>query len=217
MEDCPWPLPSQSSHQVINHHFLEEKSNRIMDDDDAVLSWTNDYGSNNPLISDPGLLKTKQVIGGGIYEPGEERQCGWLLENTSNIKLQLSCTLNEKMNENERNACLACVKCCPEKLYEFVLSPKEEIFILLEVVAPACVGKYCKFFQLCMVNGGYEIGEILEIVCEVKGVFGKEREKKIEQIVKMGFGERKVIVKTLKMCKWNVGKAVDKLVVIGSD
>jgi hypothetical protein len=206
--------------QQLLHHS-EEKANTL--DDDMVLEWTNDHGLNNPFINEPGLLKTKQVIGGGKCDPGEVRQCGWLLQNMSKVGVKLSCTLVEETNETEhqnknssRNSNttsqICSIQCKPEKLYEFSLNPKEEVFVLMEVTAPPCVGNYCKFFRLRMRKGGYKIGEILEVVCQVKAKFSVKREKKIEQIVKMGFNDRKKVVTMLLKYKWNVEQAINKIV-----
>jgi len=200
----------------------EEKAPILMDNDDEdVLAWQNDYGTQqvqpqviqpqvavNPLISNPALLKTKGVIGKGKFSPGEKRQCGWVLSNESKVTLKLRGRLECIGSAQDAHGIE--VKC--EKVYEFTLAPGEEVYILIEVRAPSVCGKYCAFYQLVLVENGAKVGELLEVTCEVQGAFDEKRERKIAQIIKMGFADRKKVVATLQRKKWNVQQSINELI-----
>jgi len=201
----------------------EEKANILMDDDDEdVLAWKNDYGTQqvqvqpqvtvtqamNPLVKNPALLKTKGIVGKGKFSPGEKRQCGWILANESKVTLKLRSRLEcIGSAQGEHGIKVQC-----EKVYEFTLLPGEEVYILVEVQAPSVCGKYCAFYQLVLIEGGVKVGELLEVTCEVQGAFDEKREKKIAQIIKMGFGDRKKVVATLQRKKWNVQQSINELI-----
>merc|ERR1712032_404277 len=169
----------------------EEKSNIPMinsdEDDEDVLGWNNDYG--NPLRDNPKLLKTKDIVGKGKFMPNESRECGWLLSNTSKSMIkccaQLHCIGGDKEEYGMRMKV--------EKEYSFSLEPGEDIYILIEVMAPSMPGKYCAFYQLIM-EDVIKIGDMLEVCCEVEPQFNAKKEKSIEQIIKMGFDNRKKVI-----------------------
>jgi len=181
----------------------------VDDDDEDVLGWNNDYGDNrnNPLYHNPALLKTKSIIGEGKFAPNEKRQCGWILTNKSNALLKLSARLECIGGDKEKHG----MKISTEKVYEFTLKPEEDIYVLIEVEAPSMPGKYCAFYQL-VIDDGVKIGEMLEIMCHVISQFTEKKEKKIAQILKMGFNERKKVIETLQKNKWNVQQSVDQLI-----
>jgi len=187
----------------------EEKANILMDDDDEdVLGWHNDYGhQQSPLMSNPALLKTKGVIGKGKFSPNDKRQCGWILHNQSKVTLKLRGRLECIGGAQEQHG----IKVLCEKMYEFSLKPGEEVYILIEVEAPSVCGKYCAFYQLVLANGA-KVGELLEVTCEVEGAFTEKRERKIAQIIKMGFADRKKVVATLQRRKWNVQQSINELI-----
>jgi len=187
----------------------EEKANILMDDDDDdVIGWHNDYGKElNVLQSHPELLKTKSVIGEGKFAPNEKRQCGWILQNKSTTLLKLAARLECIGGDKEENG----MKISTEKVYEFSLKPQEEVYILIEVEAPSMAGKYCAFYQL-VIDHGIKVGEMLEIMCHVAPQFNEKKEKKIAQIIKMGFDDRKKVIFTLQKKKWNVQQTVDELI-----
>ena len=98
-----------------------------------------------------------------------------------------------------------------EKEYEFSLKPNEDIYILIEVKAPSIPGKYCAFYQL-VIEDGIKVGQMLEVLCDVKAQFNEKKEKSIEQIIKMGFDDRKKVIAMLQKKKWNVQQSVDALI-----
>jgi chemotaxis protein histidine kinase CheA len=178
------------------------------DDDDVVLNWANDYGT-NPLIDNPALLKTKDKVGVGAYQPQETRQCGWILQNTANVSIKFEAKLACIGGDSDEYG----LKIKPEEIYELNLKPNEEIYILIEVIAPAIVGKYCAFYQLEIADDGNKVGEMLEIECEVQPEYNKKKESMIEQIIKMGFvRDRKKVVRALISNKWNLQQTVDSLI-----
>eukprot|EP01083_Nonionella_stella_P003245 9246_1 len=191
----------------------DEKDDVLMEedehDDDDVLRWANEYGAQqlNPLYDNPQLLKTKSLIGEGKFHPNEKRQCGWVLVNKSSsvlkINAQLECVGGDKQEHG--------ITVKREKEYVFALQPKEEIYILVEVEAPPMVGKYAAFYQL-VIDNGVKIGEMLEILCDVRSELSKPKEHKIEQIIKMGFNDRKQVIAMLNKKNWNVQKSVDALI-----
>jgi len=201
------PLANMMIPQQIQNP--EEKSNILIDDDDDdVLQWQNDYGrDHNPLYQNPELLKTKGMIGEGKFVPNEKRQCGWILQNKSNVYLKLQAKLQCIGGDKEQHG----MRISTEKLYEFSLKPNEEVYILIEVSAPSMPGKYCAFYQL-VIDNQVKIGEMLEIMCEVQSQFSDKKEQKIAQIIKMGFDDRKKVIATLQKNKWNVQQSIDKLI-----
>merc|ERR1712087_670650 len=84
-----------------------------------------------------------------------------------------------------------------EKVYEFSLKPEEDIYILIEVKAPSIPGKYCAFYQL-VIDNSVKVGEMLEILCHTISQFNEKKEKKIEQIIKMGFDDRRKVIAMLQ-------------------
>jgi len=205
------PLVNLNAMNASNQfHVAEEKSNILIEEDDEdVLGWQNDYGTQsvNPLSQNPALLKTKGAIGEGKFTPNEKRQCGWILQNKSNSLLKMSARLEAMGGDQEQYG----MKVTTEKVYEFSLKPNEEVYILIEVEAPGVVGRYCAFYQLVIENG-MKVGEVLEVLCEVEAQFSAKREEKIAQIVKMGFNDRKKVIATLQKHKWNVQQSVDQLI-----
>jgi len=203
----------------IRPGVAEEKADVLgMDDmdDDEVLAWKNDYGTQqpqqqpivNPLIANPALLKTKGVMGKGKFSPSEKRQCGWILCNESEVTLKLCGRLECIGGAQEQHG----IRVLCEKVYSFTLKAGEEVYILVEVEAPSVCGKYCAFYQLVLVDNNAKVGELLEINAEVQGVFNEKRERKIAQIIKMGFADRKKVVATLQQKKWNVQQSINELI-----
>ena len=91
------PLQSAPLHPIKSplappmQHAAEEKANILDEDDDEVLGWNNEYGASaahRSLSGNPGLLKTKGVIGEGTFRPNEQRQCGWVLQNKSMLVIR---------------------------------------------------------------------------------------------------------------------------------
>jgi len=210
--------PSPPVRPIAQRQVDEEKANILMDDDDEdVLGWQNDYGTHqrqpqvsatpNPLLNNPALLKTKSVIGKGKFSPNEKRQCGWILQNKSKVTLKLRGRLECIGGAQEQHG----IRVLCEKAYEFSLEPDEEVYILIEVEAPSVCGKYCAFYQLVLENGT-KVGELLEVTCQVEGAFTEKRERKIAQIIKMGFADRKQVVATLQRKKWNVQQSINELI-----
>ena len=102
------------------------------------------------------------------------------------------------------------VKCDFEPSYEFRLKPKEEFYLLFNVKAPIVAGKYSNLYQL-ITNDSKIIPHTLELMMHVTKQFNESKEKKIADIVKMGFEDRSQIVAALQSKKWNVQNAVDSL------
>jgi len=202
----------------IRPGVAEEKAMTMDDiDDEDVLAWKNDYGTQqqsvsptvNPLIANPALLKTKGVMGKGKFSPSEKRQCGWILCNESEVTLKLCGRLECIGGAQEQHG----IRVLCEKVYSFTLKAGEEVYILVEVEAPSVCGKYCAFYQLVLVDDNHaKVGELLEVTCEVQGVFNEKRERKIAQIIKMGFADRKKVVATLQQKKWNVQQSINELI-----
>merc|ERR1712130_160621 len=197
------------SDMVNNGGSKEEKCNVLIEsDDEDVLAWNNDYGiQSNPLLNNPKLLKTKGIIGEGKFIPNECRECGWILTNKSKVLLKICAKLQCLGGDSEKYG----MRIKTEKVYEFSLKPEEDIYILIEVKAPSIPGKYCAFYQL-VIDNSVKIGEMLEILCHTMSQFNEKKEKKIEQIIKMGFDDRKKVIAMLQKKKWNVQQSVDTLI-----
>jgi len=199
---------------ILMKHAAEEKANILGDDDDEVLGWNNEYGKSpvihpvsGSLCSNPSLLKTQGMIGEGKFRPNEHRQCGWILKNKSRSTMLINARLECIGGDEDGFG----IKVTAEKSYTFSLKPDEDIFVLIEVVAPGIAGKYCAFYQLVMDNGA-KVGGTLEIMCEVEAEYSKAKEEKIASLIKMGFDDRKKVVDVLKRKKWNVQQSVDALI-----
>jgi len=191
----------------------EEKRDILIDDDDDddVLGWSNDYGQAavvHPIYQNPKLLKTKGIVGEGKFMPNECRECGWILRNKSKVVMKISAKLVCLGGDKEEYG----MRIKTEKEYEFSLKPEEDIYILIEVKAPGIVGKYCAFYQLMIDDGSVKVGEMLELLCDVQAQFNKQKETKIEQIIKMGFDDRKKVIAMLQKKKWNVQQSFDTLI-----
>jgi len=199
---------------ILLKHAAEEKANILGDDDDEVLGWNNEYGA-SPLVhpvprslcSNPSLLKTQGMIGEGKFRPSEHRQCGWILKNKSRSTMRINARLECIGGDEDGFG----IKVTAEKSYEFSLKPDEEIFVLIEVVAPGIAGKYCAFYQLVM-DSGAKVGETLEVMCEVEAEYNKAKEEKIASLIKMGFDDRKKVVDVLKKKNWNLQQSVNALI-----
>lgn len=206
------PTSPPHPNPMLMKHAAEEKANILGDDDDEVLAWNNEYGSlpavhHRSLCGNPALLKTKGLIGEGKFRPSEQRQCGWVLQNKSRSMMKISARLECIGGDEDGFG----IRVTAEKEYEFSLKPDEEMFLLIEVVAPGIAGKYCAFYQLVIDNGA-KVGETLEVMCEVEAQFSKAKEAKIASLIKMGFDDRKKVVQVLQKKKWNVQQSVDALI-----
>merc|ERR1712244_154209 len=102
-------------------------------------------------------------VGKGKFIPNESRECGWVLTNTSKVSIKCCAKLQCLGGDKEEYG----MKIGVEKEYEFALKPNEDIYILIEVKAPSIPGKYCAFYQL-VIEDGIKVGEMLEVLCDVK-------------------------------------------------
>jgi len=145
----------------------------------------------------------KQIISGINYDPNEKRQNGWILTNISNNKINGIAKLNYIGGNDE-------IKIEHDSYYDIHLNKNEDLYILIDVIAPNIVGKYTCFYQLILDNGE-NFGPILELNVTVQKQFDDKKEAKIEQIIKMGFSNRQQVIHCLQKHKWVVDHTINEL------
>jgi len=150
-------------------------------------------------------LELKGVLHTGAYKPGEKRNTGWVLRNESNVdEVRLEAELFFVGGDKD-------IMVKPLDMYEIALKPKEEMYVLVDLMAPGYPGEFNTFYQLRVKNSKKPVGPFLNLEVKVSAVHSTKKEKKIESIVKMGFTERKRIEQALCKHNWDVNKAVQEL------
>jgi len=182
--------------------IFDENNNDNNDNREEKKIELNDINNNGIKIP----LKLINIVGTTKFEPQERKQIGWILKNTGNFN-KFKCNL-DCLNKNK----IVGLKVINDETgYEFSLDNNEEIYVLFELIAPCLPGKYTIFFSLTN-EFNKKVADILELAIDVKPKFNKKKESKIENIVKMGFDDRKKIEYALNKHEWNVEEAVNELI-----
>jgi hypothetical protein len=153
------------------------------------------------------LLHPLEVLNPGKYDPCEERQTGWILKNISGRDLHMQAILEKIDGDSELLSSLI-----TSKKIEINLKINEQMFVLLEVKAPAIPAKYHVFYQLVESHSKNRVCDVLKIPMDVKKAFSDSRESNIKNIMRMGFPDRQKVIFALKKWNWDECKATNWLV-----
>jgi len=196
--------------------FVQQLPIDIDNDDDVEVLWkcflcgrenskSVSYCQSCSLIQHQNIvLKLQGVLNDKEWEPCEEQEYGWVLQNQSNFPLKIKAKL-ERVGTDRKE-----IEICEEGI-EMIYEVKahEEIYVVVNTRAPPLCGKYTTAWRMTVDNRN--IGPLLEMKMVVKSHLSREYEQKVEQMIsEFGF-DRDLAVAALSANSWNFTSAVEAL------
>jgi len=151
------------------------------------------------------ILTITKILNERVWKPCEEEEYVWILQNQSDMPLNIKVKLERSRNGKEITMCEEGVL----KTYE--AKPKGEMNVIINVRAPPLSGAYNVSWQM-VTQDKRKIGPVLEMKLVVKSDLKQEQEAKVQQMIcDLGFTDRASVVAALTANKWDMGNATHDL------
>jgi len=165
------------------------------------------WNRTNIQINDGDKLLTVQgTLNNITWNPCEEQEYGWILQNNSNMPLKFKAKLQRVVKN------VKMIAICEEEVWMmYEAQANNKMCVVVNARAPALCGEYNESWQM-ITEDNKKIGPVLEMKLVIKSNLKEKNEEKVRKMIcDLGFKDRDTIVAVLIANQWDVNRAAQHL------